>query len=311
MNHAKKYTVLFVDDERRITNALRALFRRTYEVHTANSAKEALEIMQELAIDVLVSDQRMPEMEGSELLAIVSKTYPQTVRIMLTGFMDRDAIVDSINNGEVYRFIDKPWDVDDISQIIADAALASTLPVENPLREGSDAEVEKALAHAIQEKAILVLEKNQEVRNLIRKYCLDREAMNYSTQNVEQLISAVETRPNIGVLIIELTKEASLETIQTINLLKQARPELVVITITEEYDAQIAVELINQGQVFKYLARPVDTKSLSEAIDQAFHRNIFLKDNEEFQKRYKVKENKSRIASGLQGLFKRFLGSAN
>jgi len=183
------------------------------------------------------------------------------------------------------------------------------LPVENPLREGSTDAVEEALANAIQEKAILVLERNKEVRHLIRKYCSDRGAMNYSTQNIEQLISAVETRSNIGVLVIELTRQASTETIQTINLLKQVRPELVVITITKEYDAEIAVELINQGQVFKYLARPIDTESLHRSIDQAFHRNNFLKDNAEFQKRYKVKENKKRVASGLQGLFKRLIGS--
>jgi len=302
-----KFTILLVDDEPRITSSLRALFRRNYNVHTANSGKEALAVLEKHSIDVLVSDQRMPEMQGSELLAIVSRKYPQTMRILLTGFMDRQAIVDSINDGEVYRFVNKPWDIDDIRKTVADAADASTLPIETSENSVSI----KDIASAIEGKAILVLEKNQETRNLIRKYCSQHKVMNYSTQNVEQMISAVETRENIGVVIIELTREASTKNIQTINLLKQARPELVVITITEEYDADIAVELINQGQVFKYLARPIDSESLYKSIHKAFHRHLLLKDNEGIQQRYKVEKNKGRIVSGLQGLFGKLLGTAS
>ncbi|MGK0439950.1 MAG: response regulator RpfG family c-di-GMP phosphodiesterase, partial [Paracoccaceae bacterium] len=128
-NLNRKYRILFVDDEPRVTSALKAIFRREYDVYIANSGAEALKILASEQVDVLVSDQRMPHMLGNELLAQVSKIYPQTMRILLTGFMDKKAIVDSINQGEVYRFINKPWRNDEMREVVAEAALASEIPV--------------------------------------------------------------------------------------------------------------------------------------------------------------------------------------
>jgi len=125
----RKYRVLFVDDEPRVTSALKAIFRREYEVFVANSGADALTLLKKNQVDVLVSDQRMPHMLGNELLAKVSKLYPQTMRILLTGFMDKKAIVDSINEGEVYRFINKPWRNEEMREIVAEAALASEIPI--------------------------------------------------------------------------------------------------------------------------------------------------------------------------------------
>lgn len=308
----KQYTVLFVDDEPRITSALKALFRREYKVLIANSGQAALEALQLNSVDVLISDQRMPGMLGSELLAKVSSLYPQTMRILLTGFMDRQAIVDSINDGEVYRFINKPWDNFEISQVVAEAAAASELPVGTlflgdgtVVKGGEDA----AFVSATKGKAILMIEKNQEVRTQIRRFCSQREIMIYSTQNVEQAAAAATSRDNIGVVITELTGDE--KTIQTINLLKQARPELVTIALTQEYDAKTAVELINQGQVFKYLAKPIDSEHLHAAIDSAFRRHLYLKVNTSSGLRYKVDKPKGRISTGLQGLFSRLLGKAS
>ncbi len=76
----KKYSVLFVDDEKRILTALRSIFRREYDVYIANGGEEALEILANNKINVIVSDQRMPNMLGNELLAQVHKLYPQTMR---------------------------------------------------------------------------------------------------------------------------------------------------------------------------------------------------------------------------------------
>ena len=121
----KKHSLLFVDDEKRILNSLRAIFRHDYEVLTAISGDEALAILDQRAVDVIVSDQRMPGMLGNELLSKVHIKHPQTMRILLTGFMDKEAIVESINEGEIYRFINKPWQTDKMQIIIGEAATAS------------------------------------------------------------------------------------------------------------------------------------------------------------------------------------------
>ncbi|MBL4672557.1 MAG: response regulator [Arenicella sp.] len=304
----KLYTILFVDDEPRITSALKALFRREYEVLTANSGLEALQVLEQNKVDVLLSDQRMPGMLGSELLATVSQTYPQTMRILLTGFMDRQAIVDSINDGEVYRFINKPWDNIAIKELVSEAAAASELPADTVfLGDGTVVEggADNVFVTATKGKAILMTERSQDTRQQIHNFCRRREIMIYSMQNFEQVISAATSRENIGMAIIELSDHRFEQTIQTINLLKQARPELVTIVLTKEYDAHTAVDLINQGQVFKYLAKPIALHSLYNSIDSAFRRHLYLKDNMISQQRYKVEKPKGRIAANLQLLFSR------
>ena len=306
---SKQFTILCVDDEPRITSALKALFRREYNVLIANSGQEALDLLADNEVNVLVSDQRMPGMLGSELLTQVSRAYPQTIRILLTGFMDRQAIVDSINDGEVYRFINKPWDNFEMKEVVAEAAAASELPAgtvflgDGTVVEGGE---DEAFISATRGKAIVLIEKNQDVRNQIRRFCSQREIMVYSTQNVEQAITAATTRDNVGVVIVELADQE--ETLQTINLLKQARPELVTITLTHEYDANTAVDLINQGQVFKYLASPIRSEDLYSTIDKAFRRHLYLKDNSASWRRYKVEKPRGVISAGLQALFGRLLG---
>ena len=103
------YTILFVDDEPHVTNALRRSLRKTpYEIMIANSAKEALEILNEIIVDVVVSDEKMPNMSGSEFLSIVRRDHPDTIRMMLTGHATLDAAIKAINEGEIYRLLTKP-----------------------------------------------------------------------------------------------------------------------------------------------------------------------------------------------------------
>lgn len=103
--------ILLVDDEKDILSALvRTLRSESYQVYTANSAEEALNVMQQQDIHVVVSDQRMPAMSGSELLSKISEQHPGTVNMMLSGYSDFDAAIDAINKGKIYKFISKPWD---------------------------------------------------------------------------------------------------------------------------------------------------------------------------------------------------------
>lgn len=104
-----RHRVLIVDDEPRVTEGMeRALRKEDYEVISANSAERALEILRGEAVDVVVSDERMPGMCGSELLAIVAREYPETVRIVLSGQASLEAAVRAINDGQIYRFLLKP-----------------------------------------------------------------------------------------------------------------------------------------------------------------------------------------------------------
>ena len=118
----RKPAVLFVDDEERVLNALSYLFRDTYEVEVANGGAPALERLKARRFHVLVSDQRMPEMPGVELLRQAKGIAPGTVRLLLTGYSDLAAIVGSVNESEVFRFVSKPWQEEDLRATIAEAA---------------------------------------------------------------------------------------------------------------------------------------------------------------------------------------------
>ena len=104
-----KPSILLVDDEERILRTLTMLLKMQYQVFSTTDGHEALRILKKEKINVLISDQRMPLMVGTELLKQAKALSPQTMRILLTGYADVDAAVDSVNEGELFRYINKPW----------------------------------------------------------------------------------------------------------------------------------------------------------------------------------------------------------
>jgi response regulator RpfG family c-di-GMP phosphodiesterase len=115
-------TVLCVDDEKNILSALRRLFRaQGYEVLTEESARAGLALLETHAVDVVVSDMRMPEMDGVEFLEQVRLRSPDSVRLLLTGNADVRLILDAVNRGEIYRYITKPWDDHDMLLVVRHA----------------------------------------------------------------------------------------------------------------------------------------------------------------------------------------------
>ncbi len=116
-------TVLFVDDEKSILNALKRTFRNTgYRLLTAESGAVGLALLARESVDLIVSDMRMPEMDGAEFLAECARRWPNTIRILLTGYADLDSTIEAVNSGRIYRFMAKPWDDTDIKQAV-DTAL--------------------------------------------------------------------------------------------------------------------------------------------------------------------------------------------
>ncbi len=121
-------TILFVDDEPAILSSLRRLFRRTgYKSVFAESGAEGLEVLELEEIDLVVSDMRMPEMNGAEFLTHVKQRWPDTIRMLLTGHSDISATIEALNKGGIYRYISKPWDDDELKQIVADGLRIRTL----------------------------------------------------------------------------------------------------------------------------------------------------------------------------------------
>lgn len=111
----ERYGILFVDDEEHVLSAMKRLFRKeNYRLFTANGADQAFLILEKERIQLIISDHRMPRMNGAEMLIKVKALYPDTIRIMLTGHADVQAIMGAVNEGAVYKFITKPWNDDDL-----------------------------------------------------------------------------------------------------------------------------------------------------------------------------------------------------
>ncbi|MGB2864293.1 MAG: response regulator [Sedimentisphaerales bacterium] len=110
----EKKTVLFVDDEEKILTSLkRGLIDEPYKTLFASSGKEALEILQRNQVHVIVTDMRMPEMGGLELLKAVKEEYPNVIRMVLSGYTQVSTLLTAINQGEIFRFITKPWKLEE------------------------------------------------------------------------------------------------------------------------------------------------------------------------------------------------------
>jgi type II secretory ATPase GspE/PulE/Tfp pilus assembly ATPase PilB-like protein/FixJ family two-component response regulator/RNA polymerase subunit RPABC4/transcription elongation factor Spt4 len=112
---ASPYRILFVDDEANVLKSMVRIFRQeNYELLTAGSGQEALSVLSDSQVHVVISDHRMPNMNGTDLLREIKKRYPATIRIMLTGYADVDAVMGAVNDGAVYKFITKPWNDEDL-----------------------------------------------------------------------------------------------------------------------------------------------------------------------------------------------------
>ncbi|MBX2875544.1 MAG: response regulator [Saprospiraceae bacterium] len=118
---ASPFQILYVDDEEDNLIAFKAVFRRHFQVHLAQSGQDALALLDQQNIDLIISDQRMPKMTGVELLEQVRERFPDIIRMVLTGYSDVQAIIDAINKGKIYHYITKPWDVDELKIIMENA----------------------------------------------------------------------------------------------------------------------------------------------------------------------------------------------
>ncbi len=127
---AARHTLLVVDDEPDVVKSVQDLLRLDYKVFGATSAHDGLRVLQEHEVHIVMTDQRMPEMTGVEFLRQLRGEHPEAIRLLFTGYADIKAVIDAINQGNVYRYISKPWDPDELQTIIKQAAEHYDLLVE-------------------------------------------------------------------------------------------------------------------------------------------------------------------------------------
>lgn len=303
---APKPKILFVDDEERILNSLRALFRMEYEVTVTTDGYHALELLKRHHYHLLVSDQRMPMMQGVELLRQAKEYSPHTVRILLTGFSDLAAIVGSVNEGEVYRYICKPWDSEELRELIAGAVkigleLAKLTPLPKPDLEEpnqtasqvkpvsvSPSSVIQAQTqyqpqiqtptHAKPEKiphepltwpdnlSLLFVDRDLQLLATFQELGNPRSQV-LAARTPEDALALMEQH-EVGVIV------ASIDGIDRDNfgflcLLKKEHPHVVSLAVARLGDSETIIDLVNSARVFRVIFHPLRPKVLQHHLEAA------------------------------------------
>ena len=277
---AAKARVLFVDDEPRVLTTMRMLFRAHYEVYFAEGGAQALELLRKQPVDVVVSDQRMPGMSGIELLRAARELNPNAMRILLTGYSDLNAIIGSINEGEIFRFVNKPWSNEDLSTTVARAVSAARVSAAVAVKAS-----EPAAEPSGPRPAVLVMDDDARVPPQIQAI-LGNDFRVFGASGMSEAVDLLE-RERIGVVISD-TRVQDHPVVNLISTLKQHHPELVSVILTERADAGAAIDLINQGQIYRFITKPIIDNACKITVQSALKHHERLTQSPELHQRYEV-----------------------
>jgi len=357
VQEAHRPRLLFVDDEQRVLNSMRIMFRRQFELFLASHGAEALDIVRDKDIDVIVADHRMPKMTGVEVLSKVRAMSPRTVRILLTGYADLDAVEGSINESEVFRFLTKPCAPQQLRETIELAAklareapapvpteallpgettsgdtieiilesdtvtevggppapaaappvqrsTSSTAVLEQPKFPPQRAAAAPAQAAAARPKlatglGIVVFSMDNEVVDVVNKAVRGRLPV-YNAGNIVQVVKCL-TEQKPGVLVTDVSEDKA--TIQSMTArLKEHLPQLVTIAVSQHRDVLDMVWLINHGQIFRFLRKPLSAGRCAISLQAALQHHRLLLKNPELVKRHEVDASPTSQSGVMDGM---------
>ncbi len=197
---ASPATLLFVDDEQNILASLKRLFRPLgYTIHTAGGGAEALSVLEKEVVDVVVSDMRMPEMDGAQFMEQVATRWPDTVRILLTGYADITSTIAAVNKGGIWKYINKPWDDNDLKQSVHNALERKLLIDENRRLQQLTRTQNDELRELNSGLEVKVAARTSEIQQMMDQLELTHETLNKSyAQSVKVFASLIEMRERHG-----------------------------------------------------------------------------------------------------------------
>lgn len=277
----KRGQVLCVDDEPSILRSLQWLLKKEFDVTIAASGHEALEMVRLNDFDVIISDQRMPGMMGSEFLREARRISPRSMRILLTGYSDLQAILRSVNDGEVFRFVNKPWNIKELPKVIAEAATIARSHPPGALLPDADESSELDTG----EESILLIDDDPTMSQLISQAVGVEVKITQATTLAEAVAAFGDQK--VGIILSD-TRVANLDTTTMLKILKQEHPDIVTVVYTAMADAVDVITLINQGQIFRFIPKPVKAVMLKQALMAAALKRRQLRHSPEAARRHLV-----------------------
>lgn len=260
----RRVKIMFVDDEARIVKLLRMMFRSRYDVLTATSGSEALQMLADESIDIIVSDQRMPGMTGIELLSQVRERWPNTIRILLTGYADLVAIIGAVNDGEVYRFLNKPWNHDEIKAVIDECA-SIALSAEQVLAKCPKPVIEPPPPLASAAKLLTVDGIDSDRHEVMEMFTEDYDVI--GTSSVQEALEIVE-RHEIGVIVADI-RIGEEKTIEFLREVKRRSPFLTIVMLSSAADSDLIINLINKAHIYRFAMKPICPNVFRLAVSAA------------------------------------------
>lgn len=289
-----KPKVLFIDDEERIVRSLAMQFRATHTVKSCIDPDEALEALRHEHYHVVVSDQRMPKMQGVELLRRAKIISPNSIGILLTGYADIAAITGAINDGEIFRYLTKPWDQQELKQTLAKATDIA-LQMEH---------ISTTVEVNVKSHNVLIIDDSSEVYETITNILQGKYQVYWAT-NLEQVYDLLGNH-EIALVIADLRLNGE-DITSVLKTLKQYNPRTITIVLTSTSDSNLLIGLINQAQIFRYLPKPIKTNLLDRNIQAAMDYYNKLQDTPQLIKRHNVEVAPQPQQVALSGTISSFL----
>ncbi len=300
MTTATKGCVLCLDDEPHVLRALQWLLQKDFEVHTSDNAPDALRLLGRHDFDVVVSDQRMPGITGVEFLRHVRKLAPRAMRILLTGYSDLDAMVRSVNESEVYRFVTKPWDVRTLPKLVEEAArVAREGPVVDETQGEPGARTNRAplaAAPAQSPPQLLIIDDSPELHKELAA-ALKGTVQVLHASNLAGALTLLNER-SIGVIMSEV-HVGGMDATRLVRMMKRSHPEIISLVLSSHQDAQVVMSLINQGQVYRIIPKPVKPVLVKVLVESALRRHRQLVSTPSLARRFTVEATTEDTAESL------------
>lgn len=271
--------VLFVDDEERILRSLRVQFRGRAEVLATTSGEQALQWVRSRPVHVVVSDQRMPGLSGVEVLREVARASPSTMRILLTGYADLEAVTASVNEGEIYRYVEKPWN----AAYLLDTVVAAARVAQHDF---ATAEARRRPAAPPSAAARIVVLDGDGALSAYTRDLMPPAVRIDRTADLEETLETL-AEEDVAIVVARLSS-AEGDIVDALKQLKQLRPAMLAIVVSPLRDSRLLIGLINEGQVFRFLLEPAPRELFRRGLLAALERHAHLRSEREQQRRHAV-----------------------
>ncbi|MGH1487121.1 MAG: response regulator [Cellvibrionaceae bacterium] len=331
---ARRYKLLVVDDEERVLRALNGIFKKDYDVYTCSNAIDALRVLSRHAIDVLISDDRMPVTSGTELLGKVQKKHPEVIRILLTGSFDKAALSDAVAKGKIFGYVGKPWNLNSMKALVeraVDASVKMAAHVQNntieagsviypstkPVSSVTKPAIQKmpavrervietlpvnhslktrSRANAGKSVSIILFDKDERVRAQVRKLGAHLKITIYAVNAFEQAIRILALRPDIGLVMWGVAEDAK-KTDVALRVMRRYRDDLTIVAMANTSSIGQAVNLVNNGRAFRHLHRLADIHGFRRVMLSAVKHHILTQRTKKIALGHDVQDSPDRIFS--------------